>query len=393
MKIAINAVSAKMSGSLTYLAGLLQHLPCGESGYEFFVFLPRGTATKLANVRWNVKLCRVPRKYSSGWRRLWWDQITLRRFLRREKVDALFSSANFGMFRCPVRQILLVRNALYFSKMYQEVVLGKHGLGFRLDLMLRRWMNLMSVRGADVVMTPTHAMLDELARFVNVASRNASVNYYGVDQPEMPAEDISASQARASPEVVRLVYVSLYSDNKNLSTLLKAMPLLNAGGPRKFLLKTTVNPAWRGAAWTVTYKDDLALARQPDVAPWVEFLRPLGKREVQQLYRDADVLVFPSFCESFGHPMVEAMANGLPVVASDTPVNREICGDAAVYFRPLDPQDLAQKVRLLGCDEALRGKLGAAGRRRAAACFRWEDHVGRLLHAFGNAGSGGLGSA
>jgi glycosyltransferase involved in cell wall biosynthesis len=193
--------------------------------------------------------------------------------------------------------------------------------------------------------------------------------------------------------VIRLVYVSLYSEHKNLSTLLKAMPLLNRDGRGKFLLKTTVDPAWQGAAWTVTHKDDLALARQPDVAPWVEFLGPLRTEQVQELYRGGDVFVFPSLCESFGHPMVEAMVHGLPIVASDTPVNREICAEAAVYFSLVDPQSLAEKVNLLGRDRALREELGAAGRHRAAMCFRWQDHVERLLQLFGDLASPQSGSA
>jgi glycosyltransferase involved in cell wall biosynthesis len=180
-----------------------------------------------------------------------------------------------------------------------------------------------------------------------------------------------------------MVYVSLYAEHKNLRTLLKAMPLLNRDGARKFRLLTTVDPAWEGAAWTVTHKEDLALARQPDVARWVEFLGPALSGEVHELYRKGDIFVFPSLCESFGHPMVEAMVHGLPIVAADTPVNREVCGEAALYFRPLDPGDLAEKVILLGRDQALREELGTIGRGRAATRFRWEDHVERLLGALG----------
>jgi glycosyltransferase involved in cell wall biosynthesis len=238
-------------------------------------------------------------------------------------------------------------------------------------------------------------MLDDLRQFVEVVPQKALINPYGVVREESPVRGMGRTKpelAAAPLVVVRLIYVSLYSDHKNLGTLLKAMPLLNRIGAVGFLLRTTVDPAWEGAAWTVTHKDDLALARQPDIAPWVEFLGPLQAGQVEELYRQGDVFVFPSLCESFGHPMVEAMAHGLPIVASDTPVNREICGEAAVYFSALDPQDLAEKVNRLGRDRALREKLGAAGRRRAAVHFRWEDHVGRLLEAIEDSSSPRSGS-
>jgi len=384
MKVVINAVAAKMSGAVTYVTSLLHHLPPPESGFRFFVFLPGETAKLLPEVRANIQLCPLPVEYSGGWKRIWWEQVTLRRFLRREKVDLLYSSANFAMFRCPVRQVLLVRNALYFSRIYRQMVLTRHSLAFRLDFTLRRWLILLSVRSADVLMTPTQAMLDELRQGSELVAKRIVVNPYGVlpADPEGGAEKHDPNSTTASQRPVRLIYVSLYSDHKNLTTLLNALPLLNRNGGGRFLLQTTVDPGWKGAAWTATHKADLELARVPAVAPWVEFLRPLTRPQLQQLYGDADLFVFPSFCESFGHPMVEAMVHGLPVVAADTPVNREMCGEAAVYFRPLDPQDLAEKVALVGRDRALSEKLGAEGRRRAAACFRWQDHVERLLQAF-----------
>ena len=392
MKIAINAASAKMGGAVSYLTNLLHHLPPPESGYRFFVFLPGETAKLLPDARGNIKLCVLPSKDTGGWRRLWWEQVTLRRFLQRENIDALFSTANFAMLRCPVKQVLLVRNALYFSKMYQQMFLGKHGLRYRLAFGLRRWMILQSVRSADVVMTPTQAMLDDVAQFVKLDRRKALVNYYGAAHQGGTGQGSSAPYTAAQPGVIRLTYVSLYSEHKNLSTLLRAMPLLNRNGAGKFLLKTTVDPASEGAAWTATHKGDLALARQAEVAPWVEFLGPLQSEQVEELYWQGDVFVFPSLCESFGHPTVEAMVRGLPIVASDTPVNREICGEAALYFSPLDPEDLAEKVFTLGRDPALREKFRMSGRRRAAVHFRWEDHVDRFLKAVENFSSHRSGS-
>jgi glycosyltransferase involved in cell wall biosynthesis len=292
------------------------------------------------------------------------------------------------MFRCPVRQILLVRNALYFSKLYQDEFLARHSLRFRVPFRFRRWLICRSVRQADVVMTPTQAMLDDLRRFVEVEPWKGLVNPYGAKPTGSflrgAKGEALQSLAGATP-VMRLIYVSLYSEHKNLATLLRAMALLNRNGARKFALQTTVNPGWEGGAWTVTHKEDLALARQPDVAPWVEFLGPLGQQQIQELYREGDLFVFPSLCESFGHPTVEAMAQGLPIVASDTPVNRELCGDAAVYFRPLSAEDLAQQVRALAQDPALIGKLGAVGRERAGTLFRWDGHVQRILECAGAA--------
>jgi glycosyltransferase involved in cell wall biosynthesis len=388
LKIVINAVSAKMGGAVTYLTNILRRLPPPESGYEFDVFTPPEAAERQEGLPGNVRLVATSIGQAAWWKRFWWEQVTLRDWLKRRKADVLFSTANFGMFHCPVRQILLVRNALYFSKIYQDEFLPRHSLRFQVPFKFRRWLICRSVRQADVVMTPTQAMLDDLRRFVEVEPWKSLVNPYG-SNPTGSFLREAKGKALQSPAgttpVMRLIYVSLYSEHKNLATLLRAMPLVNRNGARKFALQTTVNPGWEGGAWTLTHNEDLALARQPDVAPWVEFLGPLGQQQIQQLYREGDLFVFPSLCESFGHPMVEAMAEGLPIVASDTPVNRELCGDAAVYFSPLSAEDLAQQVRALAQAPALLGKLGAAGRERAAKLFMWDEHARRILECAGGA--------
>jgi glycosyltransferase involved in cell wall biosynthesis len=382
MKIVINAASAKMGGAVTYITNVLRCLPGPESGYEFEVFLPPETARGQVGLARNVHLLVTNIGHASWWRRLWWEQITLRSHLRKTAADLLFSTGNFGMFRCPVRQVLLVCNALYFSKIYREVFVPRHTWRVRAAFRLRRWLVRRSAESCDVVMTPTQALLDDLRPEVKVGK--ALVNPYAVAEEDFcpqPVEGATATPGGGCGSVVRLVFVSLYAEHKNLATLLEAIRLLNRDGGRKFLLKTTVNPAWKDAAWTTTYRDDLALAGQTGVAPWVEFVGPFDRAEALRLYRGADIFVFPSLVESFGHPLAEAMAAGLPIAAADTPVNREVCGSAAVYFQPLSPEDLASKVSRLATDRALRQRLGVAGYRRAAAAPGWDEHVRRVLEA------------
>jgi glycosyltransferase involved in cell wall biosynthesis len=392
MKIVINSASAKMGGAATYIASLLRQLPAEGDGAEFLVFLPPETAAKLQRPGPNIRL--LPTRMGSAGllRRLWWEQVTLRRFLKIQKADAFYSTANFAMFFCPVRQILLVRNALYFSRTCREMFLPKHRLGYRLAFALRRWLIVRSARAADVVMTPTRSMLNELRGSVEL--KTAVVNPYGVEPPKLHRKTLDEAARRSEGwgnRAVRLLYVSLYSEHKNLSTLLKALEILNAGAGARFKLTTTADPAWPGAAWTVTHREDIRLARRPGVAEWVEFAGPLSAQDVSELYAAVDVFVFPSLAESFGFPMAEAMHHGLPIVAADTPVNREVCGRAAVYFNPMSAEDLADRLRSLAADSDVRQRLGAMGRGESAARFRWSAHARRMLEAAGRPRTNPLG--
>ena len=73
------------------------------------------------------------------------------------------------------------------------------------------------------------------------------------------------------------------------------------------------------------------------------------------------------------------MAAGLPILASDIAICREICGDAAVYFLPSDARDLADKIMWLRSNPELRQGLKKAGTRRALELFDWDTHVQKLL--------------
>ena len=93
--------------------------------------------------------------------------------------------------------------------------------------------------------------------------------------------------------------------------------------------------------------------------------------DIVTLYRNAVCLLFPTFYEGFGLPAIEAMANGCPVVTSDIPVMREVCGDAALYCNPNEPGEIADKVRMLAENLEIREQFSRRGLDRAAQ-FSWE---------------------
>ena len=107
-----------------------------------------------------------------------------------------------------------------------------------------------------------------------------------------------------------------------------------------------------------------------DLDYYVELLGWVAEDDLADLYRGASVYVFPSLFEGFGLPVLEAMARGCPVIASDIPALREVGGDAAVYVDALDPTAIASAVcRVIG-DQDVRAEFASAGRARAVS-FTW----------------------
>ncbi len=375
MKVLINAVSAKLGGAATYVHNLARSLAEQSAPDDEFVFVvpPERAATvpaESARVR-ALESGAASGSYAQRW---WWDQVTFRRLLETERPDVLFSSANFGMVRCPCPQVLLVRNPIYFSREYLDHVLPEKGARLRAETVLRRWLVCRSAAAADCVMTPSAAMMDDLRCFVALDSSRCVVNPYGV-----PRARVTNGTRPGSPEQrpLRILWVSHYADHKNLLTLLRAARILRDSDGPPFELLLTLDPAGRNGQHTSMPAEELALLKALDGTA-----RPVGVKNYEgtwQLYAQADLFVFPSLVESFGHPLVEAMAAGLPIVASDVRVHREICGEAAAYFSALDAHALAKTLRRLMESATDRNDLAVRGRARVPL-FLWEDHVVRLLH-------------
>ncbi|MDE2059879.1 MAG: glycosyltransferase family 4 protein [candidate division NC10 bacterium] len=381
LSVAINAVSAKSGGAATYIENLGKELAKSDYGNQYLFCIPPKRVASLEGLGDRIRVVASDVGYRSSWRRQLWDQVTLRQILRKEHVDVLLSSSDFGMWFPPCKQILMVRNPLFFSPLFLRTVLPNKSRQFRLEFWIRRWLISLSVRASDIVIAASRSMMADLKQLIPVPDSKAVVNSFGV-----PLERFSWNQLGASEKVQRdserpcqLLYVSEYSDYKNLTTLLKAVSIMRTQGMADFRLMTTADPSQFPEVEIVTREQDRALVSHPHIAPFVKFTGSIPYEDVPNLYMQSDLFVFPSLAESFGHPLVEAMASGLPIIASDIPICREICGDAAVYFSPLDPNDLAEKIMSLRNDSGLRQRLGRLGRKRAEVHFDWKDHVRRLV--------------
>ena len=122
----------------------------------------------------------------------------------------------------------------------------------------------------------------------------------------------------------------------------------------------------------------------PDVADRVKFVGFVPHYELAELYRAADVLVFPSLEEAAGNPLIEAMAAGVPIVSTRTGGIPEYVddGQTGILAEPADAQSLADAIMRLLQDENLRRTMGAAGRQRAVGRFSCEHLARNVLSQY-----------
>jgi glycosyltransferase involved in cell wall biosynthesis len=119
----------------------------------------------------------------------------------------------------------------------------------------------------------------------------------------------------------------------------------------------------------------------PGPTAGVHHLGHLPFAQLPALYRRATATIFPSLFEGFGMPLVEAMASGAPLAASDRGAIAEVAGDAALAFDPTDEEAIADALRRIVTDDALRAGVREAGLARAAT-FRWDEVARRHTEVY-----------
>lgn len=377
LKVVINAVSAKSGGAATYVKNLINELNKIKPEIQFIFYIPSAISQDLDMSNENIKIVSVNENLDSPLNRFLWDQIFLRNAIKAEKADILLSSSDFGMLFPPCRQILMIRNPLFFSELYFKNILPYKSIFFKIEFFLKRFLISLSARSSDKIITASKSMLNDVKKYINIPDDKAVVNPFGV--PFEKFNHQKNNDKNIKNDSVNLLYVSEYGDYKNLTTLLKAFLVLRENQKKKFYLTATLDPSQFPKTSVVTRELDRKIADNPSISPYINFTGSVKYEDMKALYEKNDIFVFPSIAESFGHPLVEAMAMGMPIIASDIPVHREICGEAVLYFSPLEHNDLADKITILSNDNILLNQLKKSGEERVRICFNWEGHVSRLI--------------
>jgi len=122
-----------------------------------------------------------------------------------------------------------------------------------------------------------------------------------------------------------------------------------------------------------------------DLKGLIKFLSFVPFSDLPVIYNLATIMVFPSFFEGFGIPLVEAINVGLPIACSDRTSIPEVVGDAGIYFNPDSAEDIAEKIYQLWKDEDLRRRLIKKGLERAKR-FAWKQGIEMTSNAYKQAG-------
>ena len=195
------------------------------------------------------------------------------------------------------------------------------------------------------------AVIDSMERYPQSYRQTVERVYNGVTFAE-EAADLLSRTADLSPSGPKILHVGRFSKQKNHDALLDVLAKL----PHASLILVGDGES----------KNDIQRRVQDmELQNRVTFLGEIGPKEVRAAMRSCDLFMFPSLYEAMPMALLEAMAAGMPIVASDIPANRELLQNTGV-LRKLDPQEFASAAMNLFADRRYASELGKQAAERAS---------------------------
>ncbi len=367
MKLVFNAVASTAGGGKTYLLNLLRHVP-SHAQFHGDIWVAPALAEVLPSkvAGFQVRASHLAARGYLG--RLFWERFVLPWRSWVTKTDAIVCLGNVQPLITPLPVVLISANALYFSDRYASELYHRKRYTRLLEYFFKREMVLASAGAADVLVTPTRAMADHLG----AAGEAAHVLPFGHHQPD------SQSPVKPDPTKIKFLIVSFYNYFRNFETVFRGIALLRKRTPTpiQLLLTTDIRRGLSLGGYDTTQAFELL--EDLDLFSTVVTVGETPNHRVADLYAEADIVICPGYIESFSFTLVEAMAQGCAVLASDIPAHREVSGGNVSFFAPLDPQDFARQAERLIEDATLRNSLAAAGPAQAQR-FSWAKHFEALF--------------
>jgi glycosyltransferase involved in cell wall biosynthesis len=239
-----------------------------------------------------------------------------------------------------------------------------------------------SLHKADGILTISQFVRTQVLERFGLEESKIRAIHLGVDASfsESPAEEaLQSVRKKYSLPLSFLLFVGNIEPRKNLVRLIDALALLDRS--QKGIPLVIAGKKERD------YDRLMNRIRKHGLESQILLLDFLPSLDLRLLYRLATAFVFPSLSEGFGLPVAEALASGLPCALSRAPALPEIAEQAALFFDPENPEEMAHTIESLLCDEDLRVDLITRGRKRALD-FSWEKTAEETLRFYQSIGEG-----
>lgn len=357
--VLVNALSLVQGGGRTYVVNLLRELERDPRGFRFTILTAEGRLSVSEARSAELRTVRLPG--GGSWRttvsRVVYEELRLPAIA--SSYDLLYCVADLSPAFAGVPTVVALRNLNIYDRRFYDTLRLR-----TLERLVR-----LGMRRAERVIFPSEHAAKEIASRLKIPAERFAVVPHGIS-----AEVFDSEGPRFRSKVPYLFSPCAPERHKNLSVAIRGLAALGRKDVELWIAGVSgIDPG---------HVHELErLAAECGVSDRVRFLGPVPYSEIPSYYRGAAALLFPSLLETFGHPLLEAMVMGTPVLATDLSVFHEVAGEAALYFQADDPEDLARRIEnLLGDPQATARRVGLGLER--ARRFSWRRSVDRLCAVF-----------
>lgn len=305
-----------------------------------------------------------------------YSHILMTGFISREKLDVFHLPGGLLPLTYTGRSVVTIH----------DLAIVDHPEWFPPQVLATRIGLPQTIKRAMTLIVPSHATAANLEKHFKVAPDRIAVIPEGVEVTDLslsteetiPERDVLSTLSRPY-----LLFLGTLEPRKNIPGLLRAYLEARAMDPRMGEVGLVVAGAKGWKFGEIEQELERAIAGS---GGRVRYLGYVSHQEKFALIQNALAFIFPSFTEGFGLPVLEAMALGTPVIASNTGSLPEVMGDAGMLVLPDKTDELAQAILEIATDEPLRGKLSVAGKKRAAQ-FSWRKTAEETVKVYAQVGA------
>lgn len=317
MRIGIDVRLWSQTGVGRYTRNLVENLSLIDKKNSYTLFARSEDKVNLSNENWKVVKTDI-RWHSFN------EQIAFLKILNRQNLDLV----HFPYFSHPV----------FYNKPFvitiHDLITNSFDTGkastlplpfYRVKRAGYKMVINHAINSSKKIIVPTNFVKNELIEKLKVPTEKISVTYEGIDEGIKNGNKINTYGKY-------FLYVGNAFPHKNLDKLIEAFKIFKKSHKNIKLL--------------LVGKEDFfyKIIKQKETGSSILFLNHVSDENLSTLYKNAISLISASLMEGFGLPIIEAMANNCPVTISDIAAFKELCGSLALYFNPLDVNDIAAKM-------------------------------------------------
>lgn len=348
---------------------LIRQLQKIDQQNKYYIYVAPGSDTACLEETSNFKIRTL--KMSSY---PLWEQIALPKAAQVDQCDLLHCTSNTAPLSCPVPLVVTIHDVIYLEKSISQLM-GSSGTSYqKMGNLYRRFVVPQIVQKCKAVITVSQFEKRQIASLFGLNEEKLFAVYNGVSsyfKPITDAETLSNYKEKYHLPEQFFFHLGNTDPKKNTLGVIKAYG--------HFLRETQQQIPL--VMLDFDHKELKKLVKESGFSEVFDHIHLTGyvpNHELPAIYSLCSIFLYPSLRESFGIPILEAMACGAPVITSNTSSMPEIADDAALLVDPYHPEQITQAMIQLFNDQNLRNRLIEKGFQQASR-FTWEEMAKKVL--------------